>query len=451
MLNRPIGYPGSIDPAVPTMGTLLANEGYATGLAGKWHLAAELSEPNESWPTRRGFADFYGILSGCANYFQPKTFLSGEENAEADADDPDFYLTDAVTDHAVRFVTEAHSRDQPFLLYLAYTAPHWPLHAPEDDVAGQQGRYTVGWDVLRAERAKRQDELGLFAQPFPAAPRDPVELAWDDTPDHAWEERRMEVYAAQVAAMDRGVGRVMTTLDELDIADETLVLFFSDNGACAETIEPGQTMRPTICPPTTRDGRPVAVGNDPAVAPGGEDTYATYGRAWANLSNTPFRLYKRWVHEGGIASPLIASWPGGGVSGGTVVDRPGHVVDVLPTLLEAVAATAAPKGLAGRSLLGTLQGDDLDGERTLYWEHIGNCALREGSWKLVREQGQPWELYDLSTDRAELHDLAVARPDLVSRLAGQWDTWARDHGVRPWDEIVALYQERGMTKRDAAN
>jgi arylsulfatase len=259
----------------------------------------------------------------------------------------------------------------------------------------------------------------------------------------------MRAYAAQVDRMDRGVGRIVAALVETGVLADTLFLFLSDNGASAEDLPMGDPesfrRRHSIVPPATWAGAPLRFGNTPDIEPGPEDTYASYGRAWANLSNTPFRFYKRWVHEGGISTPLIAHWPAGRIEPG-VVDTPFQLIDVVPTVLEAagVEHPSAYAGrsrlpLEGRSMLPALRGGRVE-PRTLYWEHLGNAAIRRGRWKLVREHGTPWELYDVDVDRAELVDEATSRPDLVADLAAAWSAWASRVGVIPWERVQELYR-----------
>ncbi len=443
VLTRPVGYRGSIDPEVPTIATILEERGYATGLSGKWHLSAEVREPSSSWPTRRGFQDFYGILGGGTSYFNPQAFYDGEAPVAIDAGEEDFYLTDALTSRGVEFMSRAQHRGQPFFLYLAYTAPHWPLHATEEDEEARRGAYADGWDAARTRRHERQRELGLFPQPVALSERDAGEAAWSETEHPEWQQRRMEVFAAQVVALDRGVGRVLDHLERTGVLDDTLVLFLSDNGAEAEELQVDRWLAPHVTPDRTRAGEPVAIGNDPSIDPGREDTFTSYGRPWANLSNTPFRLYKKWVHEGGIAAPLIAHWPGGGVLNGGIQHDPQHVIDVLPTVLDAVGARAAEE-LPGRSLLPALRGVSSEEERALFWEHIGNAAVRCGRYKLVREVGREWELYDLEEDRSEQRDIAAEHPDLVGELEAEWQAWADSHGVIPWPQLVEMFEERGF-------
>ncbi|MFD7307974.1 arylsulfatase [Promicromonospora sp. NPDC059942] len=440
--DRPDGYRGSPDPAAPTLAERLRAVGYTTALAGKWHLSSRTDEPDETWPTRRGFDEFYGVLPGATSYYAPP-LVQGEERLPPSATAGDYYLTDDLSRYARGFVERAHRAGRPWFLYLAYTAPHWPLHAREADVAQYRERYLAGWDRLRERRLAAQHRLGL-ATATDLPPRDPRVPAWAETTDREWEAERMAVYAAQVEAMDRGVGALLDQLAAQGTLDDTLVVFCSDNGACAEELPPPSgSLSPDVSPPTTRDGRAVRVGSSPAVVPGPEDTFASYGRAWAHLSNTPFRLYKRWVHEGGIASPLIASWPAGGVRGGGRTAGPGHVVDVAPTVLRAAGGDA--DGMTGVSMLDQWRGAPAV-ERPLFWEHLGNAAVRHGRWKLVREAGQPWELYDVGADRGETHDLAAAHPGVVARLERCWEAWARSAGVIGWDRLLAYYRERGLER-----
>lgn len=429
--GRPLGYPGTMSSGFPTVAEMLSDEGYATCLAGKWHVSSDTSEPNDSWPTRRGFSSFYGILAGADDYFHPTGLLSGE--SPLPRPDDGYYLTDAISGFAADFVTSAASEKHPFFLYLAYTSPHWPLHAPEDMVAPHEHRYAAGWDTLREERFERMRAAGVVGSEAALSPRDPAQPRWDEVIDPEWEARRMAVYAAQVQIMDRGIGRVVDALKRHDVFDDTMILFLSDNGACAEDLPPwdapdfraGQ-------PATTPSGAPIRLGNEPAIVPGSADTFSSYGKSWANLSNTPFRLYKRWVHEGGISTPLIVHWPGGALADGAIIDHPYQLTDVLPTILETIGAHGPPG--PGTSMLDSWRGRPWH-EHPLYWEHIGNAAVRDGRWKAVREADRPWELYDLERDRSELDDRAVDDPQRLDRLVAEWEAWASASGVIPWERI----------------
>lgn len=459
--DRPRGYAGTINDRCVTIAEVLKAAGYATCLAGKWHLASDMHTPNHAWPTRRGFDRFFGTLTGCGSFFQPGTLTRGEVNVERETLDPDFYYTDAISDEGVAFIRDHRSTrpEQPFFLYAAYTAPHWPLHAREQDVARYRGTFDAGWDALRERRMERLLEEGVLGQGTALSARDPSQPAWNGAANKDWQARRMEVYAAQIDRMDQGIGRILDTLVELDQLDNTLVIFLSDNGASDEDLPLVKLerfkQRSDILRQHARDGREVRIGNVPSITPGPEDTYASYGRAWANLSNTPFRYYKRWVHEGGIATPLIAHWPQGGLNAGGVVGTAFQLTDVMPTILE---ATGAPyptvyNGRAilqaeGRSMLPALRGGSVS-ERALYWEHTGNAAIRRGRWKLVRDYPKAWELYDIEQDRTELHDLSAQNADVVASLSQEWDTWAARVGVIPWEVTLDLYAERGQPAREA--
>lgn len=461
--DRPHGYPGSLNDSCMTLAEILSGAGYATALFGKWHLASNIRQANGAWPTRRGFGHFYGTLAGSCSYFQPASLTRGERNAEAEATgQPDYYYTDAVSNEACSFVREQSRSEKPFFMYVAYTAPHWPLQAREEDIARYRGRYDEGWDVLRERRMQRLRESGLLADAVQECERDPAEPAWEDAPDKAWEARRMEVYAAQMHRMDQGIGDLISTLEETNQLENTLVFFLSDNGACAEVLpldgsaEAFKKRRPDLDRLKPRNGRELQVGNEPAIVPGPEDTYASYGRAWANLSNTPFRLYKRWTHEGGISTPLIVHWPAGGLADGSIVRAPFQLTDVLPTILEAtqvpypidVASRGVPP-CEGFSILHVMRGGPPP-DHTLYWEHTGNAAVRRGRWKLVREYPNAWELYDMDTDRAEKTDLAKRHPDVVRELFAQWDAWRHRVGVVPWETVLAGYRADGKDEAEAA-
>jgi len=454
--DAPDGYPGDLAEESVTIAEALREAGYATYLSGKWHLSSDMDTPNDSWPTRRGFERFFGTLEGAGSFYQPRTLTRQETNVEEEGEDPSFFYTDATSEQAVRFIEE-HDRDRaddPFFLYLAYTAPHWPLHAHEDDIDRYQGRFDAGWDRLRQERLDRLVKEGLLEGGTELAERDPRVPAWDDAADKEWEARRMEVYAAQVDRMDQGVGQVLDTLARLGRLDNTLVVFLSDNGGCAEEMPP-ESVKDFVTAfvplkEQTREGETVVPGNVPGLMPGSEATYQSYGRSWAHLSNTPFREYKHWVHEGGIATPLLVRWPEGiDASVRPVLDRPFQLVDVLPTVLDAAGAAyperrgdVAVPPAEGRSMLPALRGGD-GPEADLFWEHEGNSAVRSGSWKLVRKHGLPWELFDLSVDRTEQHDRAVDHPELVADLESRYEAWAQRCGVIPRQTVLDLYARRG--------
>lgn len=446
--DGPQGYPGTINNRCVTVAEILRDDGYRTAMRGKWHLTGQVREPNDAWPTRRGFDDFYGIVAGASSYYQPVTLTRGESPAEID---DDYYLTTALGRQAASFVTEhaAHDADDqqaPFFLYLPFTAPHWPLHAPEQVVEHYRNTFDDGWDALREQRHQRLIESGMIADTWPLSDRDDEVVAWSEVADQQWQARRMEVYAAQVELMDAAVGQLVDALLETGRLDNTLIMFLSDNGGCAEEFAPGwvdELPRPPLHTPLrTLAGERVRRGNDPTVTPGGPATFASYGKPWANLSNTPFREYKHWVHEGGIATPFIAHWPDGDLQAGIDHD-PHQLPDVLATILEVTGANY-PASYPGRdllppegtSMLGSWRGTPTP-ERPLFFEHEGNCAIREGRWKLVRKHDQDWELYDLMRDRTELDDLAGQQPDRAAAMAGRWQQWAERCQVKPRAQVLA--------------
>ena len=456
--DGPGGYPGTINDRCVTVAEILRDHGYRTAIRGKWHLTGRVREPNDAWPTRRGFDSFYGIVAGASSYYQPVTLTRGEEPAEPP--DEDFYLTSRLGEEAAAFIGDhdAEHPDRPFFLYLPFTAPHWPLHAPEELINSYRGVFDDGWDALRERRYRRLVESGLINGSWPLSDRDDEVVAWDETADRDWQARRMETYAAQVELMDAAIGRVLAELRRTGRLDNTLIMFLSDNGGCAEEIPPGWVDElgnpPLHTPARTLSGERVRRGNDSTVQPGGPATYASYGKPWANLSNTPFREYKHWVHEGGIATPFIAHWPNGELRTGIDHD-PHQLPDVLATVLEATGSPY-PQSFPGRdllpaegtSMLGSWRGSPT-AKHPLYFEHEGNRAIREGRWKLVRKHGGDWELYDLERDRTELDDLAGHQPERVGSMAQRWQHWADRCGVLPRDQVLrAVGKSPAMLVRD---
>lgn len=454
--DTPDGYPGNLSERCVTIAEALGAAGYRTYLSGKWHLASNMETPNGAWPTRRGFDRVFGTLEGAGSYYQPRTLMRDEVNIEAEAAETDFFYTDAITENAVQFIAEHDDSDtdDPFFLYLAYTAPHWPLQAHGEDIAKYDGRFSAGWDELRRQRLERLVAEGIISDSTELSARDPRVPAWDTVDDKDWEAARMAVYAAQIDEMDQGVGRVLDELERRGRLDNTVVIFLSDNGGCAEEMPPDKVEEfVTAFVPmkmVTREGEPVVPGNVPGLMPGAESTYQSYGRAWANLSNAPFREYKHWVHEGGISTPFLLHWPAGLGTQPRTVTEPAQLVDVLPTLLAAAGASYPEErngepipGPEGRSLLPLVAGDGDTSERTLFWEHEGNCAARRGRWKLVKKHGRNWELYDIEADRAEARDLAADHPELVVDLSAAYEEWAKRAGVIPREVVLDLYRRRG--------
>jgi len=388
--------------------------------------------------------------------------MRGEVDASQETEDPEFFYTEAITAEAERFIRGcSSSQDEPFFLFVSYTAPHWPLHARGSEIAEYDGTFDGGWDELREQRLTGLIREGILPERTELSERDRTQPNWEDEPYKKWQARRMQTYAAQVSLMDKGVGRIIQGLRQANRLDDTLFLFLSDNGASAEGLleDVGGDeflKRREIVSLTTRNGERVLVGNNPDVLPGPESTYASYGRPWANLSNTPFRLYKRWVHEGGIATPLIVHWPHGDLVAENVVHTPFQLVDIVPTIIEATGVKYPERypgrevsPLEGVSMLATMRGEPAT-DIPLYWEHAGNAALRYGQWKIVREHPDEWELYDIDLDRTELRNVAAENPAIVSTLAGLWHDWAKRVGVIPWEDVQAMYQRNGSTGENPA-
>jgi arylsulfatase len=329
------------------------------------------------------------------------------------------------------------------------------LHAHDEDIVKYKGRFDKGWDQLREERLQRLVKSGILDKSWPLSDRDPTQPAWMDARHKEWLLRCMEVYAAQIDRMDQGIGRILASLEETGRLDNTLVIFLSDNGACAEDIPEDLTVdelvnKLMIAKEHTRAGEPVRFGNDPSLMPGPEDTYQSYGRAWANLSNSPFRLYKHWIHEGGISTPLIVHWPAGIQERNGIRHTPGYLPDIMATVLEATG-TAYPKEwpgrevepLEGHSLLAVMR-QEVASRPAMFWEHEGNAAVRIGKWKLVRKFPDPWELYDMEQDRTELNDLAAQQPDRVREMKAQYEAWAGRCGVIPRERVEEVLKAQNV-------
>lgn len=437
MVGRSALYPGDLSHNAITLAEGLDSAGYASYMTGKWHVTPY--RPNtpsfaQNGPTGRGFDEFYGIITSIRSYYNPPSLM--ENNRVLPATEGDYHFTDAVTEHAVRYI-KGQKSDQPYFLYVAYSAPHFPLHAREADIAKYRGKFKAGWDILRKERYKRLVDMKLINPSWPLPKPNPEELSWDEIkPEYLdWFDERMAVYSAMVEQMDRGVGAIIDAVKSRADRDNTVVMFLSDNGGCAEEIFPtGNTANDY--PRQTRSGAPMRVGNVPTVMPGPEDTYASYGIDWAGYSNTPFRLYKSFVHEGGISTPFIVWWPSRIKA--SVTPEQGHIIDLMPTFLELAKGTYPTeyKGNRilpeeGRSLMPVLQGNSRS-ETTYVWEHEGNKAIRKGDWKLVSRLPGAWELYDMKADRTETHDLSKEMPEKVAALSALYEKEAQRVGIKPF-------------------
>lgn len=435
---RPRGaYQGYLNDRSVTLGEVLRSAGYQTFLSGKWHAG----ESRPHWPVDRGFDRSFALISGASNYFDlTKDYLPAGEVRTMAVDDrvyhppaDDFYITDAFTDAAINFVGSAG--ENPFFLYLAYTAPHFPLHASRAAIARHRGRYLEGWDRIRQRRYENLRSRGILGPQTALAPRDSAVPAWPDVAEPELMDERMAIYAAQVALMDEGIGRLMNKLRALGIRERTLVIFLSDNGGAAANLE--RFRAPHL-------NRPPHLG--------GPNSFDAYGKGWANVSNTPFREFKGTLYEGGIAAPLIIAGPGVKLPVGSLCHEPGHLIDFMPTLAE-LAGVAYPQSvegrrilpMQGRSLLPALRGEAARESRALFWELEGQYAVREGDWKLIGGEQRPWQLFDLASDRGETSDLASAHPEVVQRLAGAHAAWMQRCGVEPWSKVSrGLQNIRGI-------
>lgn len=456
-------FKGDLSDQAVTIAEVLKQGGYSTYMSGKWHVTPYVVEnpDKKNWPRQRGFDKFFGMISGAGSLYDPRSLA---EDNEYVAPREGFYCTTDFTDYAIRCI-EDHSSDHPYFLYLSYTAAHWPMHAPADEVAKYKGHYDEGWDAMRSQRYERMQEMGLIDENWTLTPRDSFVEPWSDSiPDRNWELANMEVYAAMVDIMDLEIGRLVSTLESRGELENTLVLFLQDNGACAEELnwvdeqpftedqppmEPG-ALQTEMVPPITRDGKVIKVMRDGW--PGPPDGYTAYGLNWANASNTPFREYKHWVHEGGIATPLIVHWPAGFSARGEFRHEPTHLIDIMATCVE-VAKAKYPNEhegkpilpLEGVSLNPVFQNEPLDRE-AIYWEHEGNRAVRMGKWKLISKANktqsfiwdkvdelnpEQWELFGMDADRTEMNDLSSEHPELVQQMADMWLAWGKRTGIIP--------------------
>lgn len=403
-----------------TIAGALKSAGYRTLMAGKWHA--------QGIPVEGGFDRHFGLCDGCCNYFNPglrrssegepgrkfpnearRWAIDGKVIQPYTPQDKRFYTTDAFTDHAIAYLDQYKSQDKPFFLYLAYTAPHDPLHAWPEDIARYKGKYLIGWDALREQRYERMVTMGLIDRRWTMSPRDEDAPRWQDVKDKELWDLRMAVYAAMIDRMDQNIGRLMAKIRELGKEDDTLVLFLSDKGGCAEK------------PCTTPD-----------IPPGPLESYRSVRLPWANASNTPFRKFKSHDHEGGIATPLIAYWPRVIKDGGKITHQVGHIIDVMATCLD-VAGAAYPTTyksqkvlpLEGKSLLPILQGKQRKGHDAIFWRFRQWKAVWQGKWKLLGHDNRPWALYDMEADRTELHDLAKEHPRKAAELEALYAAWAK--------------------------
>jgi len=411
-----------------TFAEILHGSGYHTMMVGKWQgrdLAVKRGFDRFFGPNCHGMISYYNEVQNNELYLNDKRWKFPQEG---------FYLTDAFADYSVQFLEEAVQQDRPFLLYTAFIAPHWPLHAREKDIVPYRKLYAEnGWNILRDARFDRQREMGLVPASWSLSPAPEDIPAWEEEREKAWQAERMAVYAGQITCMDRAIGKILEVLDRAGVVENTVVLFLSDNGATdrGSPLPTATHFAPQLESANWRlDRVPMRPGSGPNLPPGGPETFDAYGKAWGNLSNTPLSGFKSETYEGGIRTPLVVRWPKAIRSGGKIDGCVGHVIDLFPTLLEA-AGVEYPREFQGReltpftgkSLVPGFEGRASLGERELCWDAVGQ-AIRSGEWKLVRRAKEaPWELYNLETDGTESLNLAPQFPDRVSDLEGAYRTW----------------------------
>lgn len=451
------GYRGSLTPNAVTIAQVLKDNGYQTGMLGKWHISETQAFPDKdtqlqwldhkiqdkdfgdtlSYPTHKGFQKYYGNIWGVVDYFDPFSLVNGTRPVKNVP--KDFYFTNAIGDSSAAYVREFSAKKAPFFMYVAFTAPHWPLQALEKDIRKYENTYKKGWEYIREQRYQKMIKLGLIDPKKVALSQFMYpEKVWGTNKDSVWDARAMAVHAAMVDCLDQNVGKLITELKKTGELDNTLIMFLSDNGASAE--------RPEIFGPgfdrsgTTRNGEKVSFPVNKDVLPGPQTTHAGIGPQWANVSSTPFRYWKSKEHEGGISSPFIAYWPKMIAAQKTVNHVPAHVIDLMATCLDISGAkypdtfegnTITPS--TGKSLIpvftGKIKGQLHD---ELFWEHNGAAALRQGDWKIVRvDAKQNWELYNLAEDRSETNDLAAKFPERVRQMQTKWNQLANNYAVFP--------------------
>jgi arylsulfatase len=382
-------------------------------------------------PTTRGFDRYYGLADGCSNFFNPGVKarpgegLPGRKRSSLrrwaiedkvimgyTSPDKKFYHTDVFTDYAIDRLDEYKDEDKPFVLYLPYTAPHYPLHAWPEDIAKYRGKYKIGWDKIREQRFKRMNEMGIIGPNHKLTPR--ASKAWDDLTEEQKdaEDLKMAVYAAMIDRVDQNLGRLFAKVKELGEWDNTLIMFLTDNGACPEQ------------PNTTPD-----------IPPGPVESYRTVSVGWANASNTPYRKFKSTDYEGGIRTPFIAHWPG--VIKPGMTNQVGHIIDVSATFRD-ITGAKYPKEIlgnktkppVGKSLLPIFKGDEREPHKEIFWRFNRANAVRQGDLKVVRA-GKVWELYDLRADPTEVNNLAEQMPEKTAELSKMWEDWNEECKKRP--------------------
>lgn len=457
----------SLNTECVTIPEVLKTAGYHTAMTGKWHLSltqgignnadqmAWLSHQNtfnnrpfapiETYPCNRGFDEHWGTIWGVVNHFDPFSLVHNEEPIYTDAIPSDFYSTDFITDKTIDLLDDLSAKEEPFFMYVAYNAPHWPLHAKPEDIKKYDGMYDEGWDVMREKRYARMVELGLISPEQTPVSRNESGRLWENETDKEFQAANMEVHAAMIDCVDQGVGRIIQKLKETGEYDNTIIIFSSDNGASSENYGIGEFDRHD----RTRDGQMVTHDSR---TPGDQLSYNYLGTGWAGAINTPFRYWKAESFHGGIAAPTIVHWPAGMKSGkGSIVNEPCHFIDIMPTCIALAGAeypstynghSIKPLAAEGRSLLPLISGEgEWNGERTLFWEHENGRAVRVGNWKMTSLRNGGWQLFDLSTDYSETNNVAAEHPDKVREMKTLWNNWAKSVGLKVEEEMADTEKE----------
>jgi len=471
------GYRGDLNHQSVTIAEVLKTAGYKTYISGKWHVTKQLEDVDSlkyNWPRQRGFDKFYGTIIGAGSFWDPYTLTRNNTYITPENDPvykPDhYYYTDAISDNAVKYLEQykSESEGKPFFMYVSYTAAHWPLHAPDDEIEHYKGKYDQGFDAIRQKRVERLKKMGLINKKWEITK---AVARWDTLSNKAWHARNMEVYAAMITRMDKGIGKIIKKLELTSELENTLVIFLQDNGAAAEELEwvknrealdtlstvplyqamEKDEIQNDMVPNQNRNGYPVIMQSKKVLS-GSDETYNAYGPTWANTSNTPFRQFKHWVNEGGISSPLIVQWPSRINAKDGIRHQLSHLIDIMATCVDVAGATypLEYKGnvimpMEGKSLLPVFLNNEKINRDAIFFEHEGNRAVRQQKWKLVsKAQDQPqyyikidslpidqWELFDMEKDRTETTDLAWQNPEIVRELSNKWYQWAKRTNTVP--------------------
>lgn len=445
----PPAYSGILSDSAATLPEILNQHGYRSYMSGKWHLSEKyLDKPQ---PLDKGFQRYFGLLEGASSYWDQRGWKDSQEDsmtymldsARFYPQSDSFYMTTACTDYAMRFLDQHQSAhgDKPFFLYLAYQAPHWPLHAPEKDMEPYRGKYQEGWDKVRQERYANQLAMDLFPKTYSLTQRNEEVPPWDSlsAEEKQYEQWNMETYAGMITNMDRNIGRLINQLRKQGELDNTLILFLSDNGGCHEEVEDWST------------------AFEHPKKPGGPETFESYGPGWATVSNTPFKEYKSFIDEGGISTPFIVHFPKGLEQKGLYHKQFAHITDIMPTVLDLAGVTYPDSSdgvpvydLPGTSFLPILNGDtNFQGRQRICWEHNGNAGIRKGKYKLVsrwetygEDDNYHWRLYDMQADRSETTDISAERPELKEALIKEWNQWADSLGVMRFKDYYIIKKSK---------